>query len=96
MNCPSRTDPETLANPQYNQNPSVLAGDITTCQDLNGISNAREHKVDTGLLGDSWACPGARRISQPDGDPENPRPGPKGASLTRSGNACHANRPRHN
>ena len=39
MNCPSRTDePEGTG---YNQNPSPLAADLTTRQDLNGIANSR-------------------------------------------------------
>jgi len=38
MNCPSRPEPE---GPGYNQNPSSLAADLTTRQDLNGIANSR-------------------------------------------------------
>jgi hypothetical protein len=39
MNCPSRTEePEGTG---YNQNPSSLAPDLTTRQDLNGIANTR-------------------------------------------------------
>ncbi|TVY84866.1 Manganese transporter SMF1 [Lachnellula suecica] len=39
MNCPSRTEePEGTG---FNQNPSALAADLTTRQDLNGIANAR-------------------------------------------------------
>jgi metal iron transporter len=39
MNCPSRTDePEGTG---FNQNPSALAADLTTRQDLNGIANLR-------------------------------------------------------
>jgi len=39
MNCPSRTEePEGTG---YNQNPSFLAADLTTRQDLNGIANTR-------------------------------------------------------
>jgi metal iron transporter len=39
MNCPSRTDePEGTG---FNQNPSALAADLTTRQDLNGIANSR-------------------------------------------------------
>ena len=40
MNCPSRTD-EAAAHEAWNQNPSVLAADVTTRQDLNGIVNLR-------------------------------------------------------
>ena len=40
MNCPSRTD-EPAAHDGWNQNPSELAADVTTRQDLNGIVNSR-------------------------------------------------------
>ena len=45
MNCPSRTD-DDLVHPSWNQNPSSLAADLTTRQDLNGIVNSRT-KLDT-------------------------------------------------
>ena len=42
MNCPSRTDEdEPAAHQGWNQNPSELAAEITTRQDLNGIVNLR-------------------------------------------------------
>ncbi|KAK6376049.1 hypothetical protein LTS17_007300 [Exophiala oligosperma] len=44
MNCPSRTDNVKLEHPDWNQNPPDLAADLTTCQDLNGITNSREYK----------------------------------------------------
>ena len=40
MNCPSRTD-EPPESDGWNQNPSSLAADLTTRQDLNGIVNLR-------------------------------------------------------
>ena len=40
MNCPSRTD-EPPEHDGKNQNPSALAADLTTRQDLNGIVNLR-------------------------------------------------------
>jgi hypothetical protein len=43
MNCPSRTD-DTLEHDEWNQNPPLLAPDLTTCQDFNGIVNARENE----------------------------------------------------
>ncbi|KAL4924179.1 putative plasma membrane zinc ion transporter [Aspergillus undulatus] len=49
MNCPSRTD-DTLPHCDWNQNPPFLAPDLTTCQDLNGISNARQFKH-AGVMG---------------------------------------------
>lgn len=39
MNCPSRT--EEPEGDGFNQNPSSLAADLTTRQDLNGIANTR-------------------------------------------------------
>jgi zinc transporter 1/2/3 len=42
MNCPSRTDDDVLWNPGWNQSPPRFAADLTTCEDLNGIANARE------------------------------------------------------
>ncbi|KIW99537.1 uncharacterized protein Z518_11276 [Rhinocladiella mackenziei CBS 650.93] len=44
MNCPSRTDDAESKHPTWNQNPPFLAADLTTCQDLDGIANSREHK----------------------------------------------------
>ncbi|CAO2657209.1 Nn.00g033350.m01.CDS01 [Neocucurbitaria sp. VM-36] len=56
MNCPSRTDDDMLLHPGWNQNPPRFAADLTTCQDLNGIVNARE-------LGDSdQLCSGSRSL----------------------------------
>ncbi|KAF2273192.1 Zip-domain-containing protein [Westerdykella ornata] len=46
MNCPSRTDDVDL-NPGWNQNPPFLAADLTTCEDLNGMINARQLKRDS-------------------------------------------------
>ncbi|KOS46419.1 hypothetical protein ACN38_g2595 [Penicillium nordicum] len=45
MNCPSRTD-DTLLHDGWNQSPRFLSPDLTTRQDLNGISNTRENKDD--------------------------------------------------
>lgn len=42
MNCPSRNDDDDLMNPGWNQSPPRFAADLTTCEDLNGIANARE------------------------------------------------------
>jgi hypothetical protein len=52
MNCPSRTD-ETIDHEGWNQNPSRLAADLTTRQDLNGITNSRaqrDHRLDNTEL----------------------------------------------
>ncbi|CAN9268536.1 unnamed protein product [Alternaria sp. RS040] len=42
MNCPSKTDEDILWHPEWNQSPPRFAADLTTCEDLNGIANARE------------------------------------------------------
>lgn len=43
MNCPSRTDePPELDG--WNQNPPLLAADLTTREDLNGIANSRTRR----------------------------------------------------
>ena len=43
MNCPSRTDEES-EHPGWNQSPPSLAADLTTREDLNGISNLRNRR----------------------------------------------------
>ena len=60
MNCPSRTD-EPAAQDTWNQNPSELAADVTTRQDLNGTVNRRTGQDSTKEAGD------ARGDSQADG-----------------------------
>lgn len=55
MNCPSRTDDDVLLNPGWNQSPPRYAADLTTCQDLNGIANARELGEADRLCGHSSA-----------------------------------------
>ncbi|KAK6223573.1 plasma membrane zinc ion transporter [Colletotrichum tabaci] len=52
MNCPSRNDDITLEHPDWNQNPPFLAADLTTCEDLNGIANAREQRRARGGAAD--------------------------------------------
>ncbi|KAF1830971.1 Zip-domain-containing protein [Decorospora gaudefroyi] len=49
MNCPSRTDDDLIFHPGWNQNPPRFAADLTTCEDMNGIANARELR-DAGRL----------------------------------------------
>ncbi|BCS24222.1 uncharacterized protein APUU_40666S [Aspergillus puulaauensis] len=84
MNCPSRTD-DTLLHCDWNQNPPFLAPDLTTRQDLNGISNARELK-DAGVMGPSRIClddadsPITRKLES-----DESRHMPLRASLTQSG-----------
>lgn len=85
MNCPSRTD-DSLEHPDWNQNPPSLAPDLTTRQDLNGISNARELLDRAGLVGVSFAgWDEAGIAASKEGDPEKERPLLGGASLTKSG-----------
>ncbi|KAL9044602.1 MAG: hypothetical protein Q9214_002273 [Letrouitia sp. 1 TL-2023] len=64
MNCPSRTD-EQLEHIGWNQNPPSLAADLTTREDLNGISNLRTRR-------NSNVAP--RTISQLDGSENDPQP----------------------
>ncbi|KAI9036816.1 putative plasma membrane zinc ion transporter [Aspergillus affinis] len=84
MNCPSRTD-DTLEHDEWNQNPPSLAPDLTTRQDLNGISNVREREDHGGLTGVSFACfdeAGGTPIHPI--DPEKKASSGLGASLTQS------------
>ncbi|KAL8740244.1 MAG: hypothetical protein Q9190_007033 [Brigantiaea leucoxantha] len=43
MNCPSRTEEEP-EHVGWNQNPPVLAADLTTREDLNGVANSRTRR----------------------------------------------------
>lgn len=43
MICLSKADPAAFRHLTYNQSPLPLAASNTTCQDLNGIVNTREH-----------------------------------------------------
>lgn len=47
MNRPSRND-DTTDHPTWNQNPPALAADLTTCEDLNGMANARQYRKGNG------------------------------------------------
>ncbi|KAI9806117.1 MAG: hypothetical protein M1833_004524 [Piccolia ochrophora] len=58
MNCPSRVD-ETLDHVGWNQNPSALAPDATTRQDMIGLANLksqRDHKIGyDGAIEHTWS-----------------------------------------
>ncbi|KAL2211209.1 Zip-domain-containing protein [Sarocladium strictum] len=56
MICLSKADEDTYRRTTWNQAPSPLASRNTTCQDLNGISNLREH-VEAGQA--DGGCGGA-------------------------------------
>ncbi|KAF9890469.1 hypothetical protein FE257_005874 [Aspergillus nanangensis] len=84
MNCPSRTD-DTLLHCEWNQNPPLLAPDLTTRQDLNGISNTRVHKEGFGLNAQSSVFEDMDSISSQWKDPEKNGPLPREMSLTQSG-----------
>lgn len=43
MICVSQPDEGAFKHLDFNQNPSPLAPGQTTCEDLNGIANLREH-----------------------------------------------------
>ena len=64
MNCPSRNDDDEL-HPEWNQNPPRFAADLTTCEDLNGIANARE-LGNAGRMG--GACPNLVRCALQESD----------------------------
>lgn len=84
MNCPSRTD-DTLLHCDWNQNPPFLAPDLTTRQDLNGITNARVLK-DARVMSlsrhslDDADSPMTRKLES-----DQSRHMPLRASLTQSG-----------
>ena len=71
MNCPSRTD-EPTAHDGWNQNPSELAADVTTREDLNGIVNLRtgqdsvKQADDTRIDSPLEIPDGYHRIADPD------------------------------
>ncbi|KAL4890654.1 ZIP zinc transporter-domain-containing protein [Aspergillus ambiguus] len=89
MNCPSRTD-DTLLHFDWNQNPPLLAPDLTTRQDLNGISNVREHKQGIGLNGlPRSAFEEAGITTSQSKDPKRLVPLNLEASLTQSGRLRH-------
>ncbi|KXG48327.1 Zinc/iron permease [Penicillium griseofulvum] len=67
MNCPSRTD--DLLHDGWNQSPRFLSPDLTTRQDLNGISNTRENKDDEsgpGILRGSSNWRGVHPLQEKD------------------------------
>jgi len=71
MNRPSRTD-EPQKGDGYNQNPNELSNDLTTNEDLNGISNARALRgggEDTPMqdTGQGLNADGVSRLEDPDG-----------------------------
>lgn len=85
MNCPSRTD-DTLQHDEWNQNPPLLAPDLTTCQDLNGIANTRENKDGRrgfSALHGSFKWMGAPPLKEL--EEENSLRSGRGMSLTLSG-----------
>lgn len=89
MNCPSRTD-DTLLHDEWNQNPPLLAPDLTTRQDLNGIANARENKDDEHGPAGPQGCSNWSHISPlEESDTENYLGAGRGVSLTLSGMNSH-------
>lgn len=52
MNCPSRTDPDTIQHPDWNQNPPPLNPDSTTREDFNGMANSKVHRRHATGVGD--------------------------------------------
>ncbi|KAL4979626.1 ZIP zinc transporter-domain-containing protein [Aspergillus desertorum] len=85
MNCPSRTD-DTLPHCDWNQNPPFLAPDLTTRQDLNGISNVREFRdAGTGAMTMQHCLHDVDLLSVRKRESEVPRHMHPRASLTQSG-----------
>ena len=68
MNRPSRTD-EPQPGDGYNQSPPELSNDLTTNQDLNGISNTRALLREDHSTATAWGKPGSEPpdTSPPDG-----------------------------
>ncbi|CAG8892366.1 unnamed protein product [Penicillium egyptiacum] len=91
MNCPSRTD-DTLLHDGWNQNPRFLSPDLTTRQDLNGISNARENRDDESSPGNLRASSNWKDIpSLEEKDAGNYLGTGCEASLTKSGRLAPQN-----
>lgn len=76
MNCPSRTD-EPLESDGWNQNPPTLAADLTTRQDLNGISNLRTLRGSGISLSEEEINNPREEGSSYRLPPENPRAAPQ-------------------
>ena len=51
MNCPSRTDDDTLEHPSWNQSPNPLNADLTTRNDFNGMANSKVHRSHASGIG---------------------------------------------
>lgn len=66
MNRPSRTD-DDFEHPTWNQNPPFLAPDLTTCQDLNGIANAREQRNQGSGATNAFGFPNDEKATDPRG-----------------------------
>ncbi|KAG8530970.1 uncharacterized protein KY384_004327 [Bacidia gigantensis] len=82
MNCPSRTD-EPLQYDGLNQNPSGLAADLTTRQDLNGIVNTRTDQDISTIPNDSKSEQHACSIGM-EGQPlDKETPGPDDTANSR-------------
>lgn len=81
MICLSKADEGTFRHLEYNQSPRPLAAEHTTRQDLNGISNLREH-VAAGQDGDGGCNGGGGGAADMDekrrhgGQPPGPRTEP--------------------
>ncbi|KAH6900645.1 ZIP zinc transporter-domain-containing protein [Thelonectria olida] len=79
MICLSKADESIFRHLTWNQSPSPLAATHTTCQDLNGISNLREH-VDaeqddgSGDSSGSWSVNSDKK-SHPSPQPPKPSDG---------------------
>lgn len=92
MNCPSRTD-EPLESDGWNQNPPALAADLTTRQDLNGISNLRTLRSSGISLGEEEVNNPREGGSSYRLPPENLRAAPQSNSEGKSFEVVAASQP---
>ena len=74
MICLNKADEGTFKHLNWNQSPGALPADGTTCQDLNGISNLREHvrAGQDGAGGGSLFDPAAANEAQCPDDEHQP------------------------
>ena len=78
MNRPSRTD-EPSKGDGYNQSPNDLSNDLTTNEDLNGISNSRVLRGGEGLTLEDT---GQGAVDETIVSPQDPVSGPDAAPIS--------------
>lgn len=92
MICLSKADEASLRHKAFNQSPRALSPESTTRQDLNGISNLREHVAadqDDGSGGGAFASSDTDEKWNLQNVSPNPPPGPlAGARRWFNGMSC--------